>query len=116
MPDAKPNPSDPLPQHAPSESPGGCLLRLFWMAFGNLALVMIAIMMIQRRGFSALDAGYWGVVVALVIGRYVDITRFGGRTASAEPATVDHFRRYAVGLLTTAAAVWACVHVLTYLL
>jgi hypothetical protein len=113
--DAKPNPPDPV-AHTRYDRPGGCLLRLFWMAFGNLALVLIALVIIERRDFSAVDVAYWLVVVALVIARYVDIARFAGRTASDEPATLRHFRRYALGLLASAAALWTCVHVLNYLL
>lgn len=82
------------------------------MAFGNLALFMIGILIIQRRSFSIFDMAYWLVVVALIVVRYVDITRFGGRTASAEPATLGHFQRYALGLVVGAASVWAGVHLL----
>lgn len=116
MRDAKPNPPDPIAQRAEYDRPGGCLLRLLWMAFGNLALVMIAIVIIERRDFSAVDVAYWLVVVVLVVARYLDITRFAGRTASDEPATMRHFRRYALGLLVSAAAVWTGAHVLSPLL
>lgn len=116
MRNAKPNPPDPIAQPTAYDRPGGCLLRLFWMAFGNLALVMMTIVIIERRAFSAVDVAYWLVVLALVIVRYVDITRFAGRTASDEPATMRHFRRYSLGLLASAAAVWATVHLLTLLL
>jgi hypothetical protein len=113
MRDAKPSP-DPTAQAA--DRPAGCLLRLFWMAIGNLALFMIAILIIQRRSFSAFDMAYWLIVVALIVVRYVDITRFDGRTASAEPATLRHFRRYALGLLVSAGSVWTGVHLLISLL
>lgn len=32
----------PQPQRAEYDRPGGCLLRLLWMAFGNLALLATA--------------------------------------------------------------------------
>lgn len=86
------------------------MLRLFYMGFGNMALVLIAILIIQRRAFSALDAAYWVVVAALLAARYVDIARFAGRTTDGEPAMMWHFRRYALRLLLIAAALWAGVH------
>lgn len=116
MRDAKPNSPDPARQLAEFDRPGGCLLRLFWMAFGNMALVLITTVIVKRGAFSAVDVAYWLVVVALIVVRYVDITRFAGRTASYEPATLRHFRRYVFGLLASAAAVWTCIHVLRYLL
>ena len=116
MRDPKPNPPDPIAQSVAYDRPGGCLLRLFWMAFGNLALILITLLIIERRAFSALDGAYWLIVVALVVVRYVDITRFAGRTASYEPATMRHFRRYTLGLLAGAAAAWTCIHALSRLL
>jgi hypothetical protein len=80
------------------------------MGFGNLALTLTAILIIQRRSFSAMDAAYWVVVAALLAARYVDITRFAGRTLEGEPAMMMHFRRYALRLLLIAAALWAGVH------
>lgn len=93
----------------------GCLLRLFWMAFGNLALLMLALVIFQRGGFSLLDGVYWAVVVAPAGARYTDIGRFGGLTTSGEPATMRHFRRYVIGLVLLAAGCWASVHVLSVL-
>lgn len=94
------------------DRPGGCLIRLFWMAFGNLALLMLALLIFQRKGFSALDAAYWAVVAALGGARYADIARFDGLTASGEPATMRHFRRYVLGLFAVATGLWVCMHLL----
>lgn len=97
------------------DRPEGCLLRLFWMAFGNLGLLMFAMLIFQRRSFSAIDAGYWAVVAALVGARYADIACFDGRTTSGAPATMQHFRRYVLALLAVAAGLWGCVHLLRIL-
>lgn len=94
------------------DRPAGCLLRLFWMAFGNVALLFLAILIFKQGRFSALDAVYWALVVALGGARYADIARFDGLTASGEPATMGHFRRHVVGLSAGAVALWACAHLL----
>jgi hypothetical protein len=94
------------------DRPAGCLLRLFWMAFGNFALLFLSVLIFKRDDFSALDAVYWALVMALGSARYADIARFDGLTTSGEPATMEHFRRYSVGLFVGAAALWACTHVL----
>ena len=98
------------------DRPEGCLLRLFWMAFGNLVLLMLATLIFQRRSFSALDAAYWAVVAALAGARYADIARFDGRTTSGAPATMQHLRRYVLALLAVAAGLWGCVHLLLLVL
>jgi hypothetical protein len=64
----------------------------------------------ERVGVA--DAAYLGVVLALLAARYVDITRFNGMTAKAEPATRAHLTRYSIGLGILAAAVWILARVL----
>ena len=96
-----------------SDRPQGCLLRLFWMAFGNLTLLMIGVVIVEQKRFSALDILYWFVVIALGVARLVDIKRFDGRTIEGEPATMLHFRRYAWRLPLMAAGVWIAAHLLS---
>lgn len=90
-------------------SGAGFLLRLFWMAFGNLLLLYLAgsIMRDSVWALSSRDLAYWLTVVALVVARYVDVARYEGLTISSEPATQAHVRRYAVGLFVIAMFVWA---------
>lgn len=104
--------SSPNPPAEPNTytQPAGCLLRMFWMAAGNLALFLMVVLIVQRRGFSILDGVYWLIVAALIAARYVDITRFDGLTASAEPATRRDLGRYALGLVVAATAVWLVAH------
>jgi hypothetical protein len=93
----------------------GCLLRLFWMAFGNMALLALTLLIFERHGFSLLDLAYWGIVVALGSARYADIARFQGLTTSGEPATTQHLRRYLLGLFLATAGLWLLVHALGFL-
>ena len=99
-----------MPQE--SDRPQGCLLRLFWMAFGNLALLMMAVVIVEQKRFSSLDIIYWVIVIALGLARLVDITRFEGRTIEGEPAPMVHFRRYAWRLPWAALGIWAVAHLL----
>jgi hypothetical protein len=50
----------------------------------------------------------------LIVARYVDITRFKGDTAYGEPATLAHWRRYALSLLVGSIVVWVVIHGIGY--
>jgi hypothetical protein len=84
----------------------GCLLRLFWMAFGNAALLFAAFEVARSEHIGTPDALYALVVVALLVARYIDVTRFNGMTAYAAPATRAHLRRYALVLVNVALFGW----------
>lgn len=87
----------------------GCvagIIRITWMAFGNLALFLCAIMGAQRTAPSAFDFVFAGLVLGLAALRYVDIARYHGETAEGEPATLAHWRRYVLRLVVAAAATW----------
>lgn len=99
------------PSH-PTPAPAGCLLRLFWMLVGN-AIVYGSLAMIAMNGEpfpSPLDAVAWVTVALIVLARRVDITRHAGTTASGEPATLAHWRRYAVIVVLVAAAATIVAH------
>lgn len=88
----------------------GCLLRIFWMGFGNAALVFAAIHLAQAADLAAANAIFFGVVAGLLIARTLDILRFSGTTTKGEPATVADLRRYAVGLVVTSGIFWFVAH------
>ncbi len=94
------------------QSPAGCLSRLFWMGFGNIALVMVALAVYKSAGWSTADLLFWLIVGLLCGARYVDIVRYQGTTVHGEPATAAHFKRYALILLVVSAAVWAVARAL----
>ncbi len=100
----------------PYDKPQGCFLRVFWMAIGNAALLTLAWFIFQQDSFSLLDGVYWAVVASLAGARHIDIARFGGLTVDGAPATMQHFRRYVLGLLLATAALWITAHVLRLLL
>ena len=95
----------------------GLALRLLWMGFGNLALMVLAILIWQDKipFFSVHDLLVGLVVVLLIVCRYIDISYFHGGTSYGEPATMKHWRRYVVWLVLISLAMWAAAHGLAYL-
>jgi len=88
------------------QPPLGCLLRLFWMGFGNLALLYAAVEMARSKEVGTADVVYASVVVALLAARYIDVVKLNGLTTEAEPATRKHFTRYALILTALAVVGW----------
>jgi hypothetical protein len=114
-----------MPKTVPStasESPdgmhlGGCLIRLYWMLIGNAALIMcVAAILTHRGGFlSVADIVYWVLVITMGVARFVDIRKFGGRTAAGQPASATHWRRYLVFLIVASSVIWGAAHLGAYL-
>ncbi|HUT57106.1 MAG TPA: hypothetical protein VNA25_04430 [Phycisphaerae bacterium] len=95
--------------------PGGCLVRLGWMVLGNVVLLFALLGIVQRQGlFSYVDAVFWAVVGACLLLRYVDIRYLGGLTVTAQPATLAHWYRYALVLVSLAAVAWGATHAIAY--
>jgi hypothetical protein len=104
---------------APPVEYTGCLagfVRILWFAVGNGALLLLAVLITERKAFSGLDIAFWAIVVALIFLRYIDITRLNGLTSDGEPASLQHWRRYVLLLLMIAGGVWALAHGITRLL
>jgi hypothetical protein len=82
------------------------------MALGNGALLLLAAhIAVSRQGFlTGIDLAFWLTVVFLLAVRYVDITGFHGQTATCEPATLTHWRRYAAVVPLLALALWLAAH------
>ncbi len=93
-------------------TPAGCLLRLVWMVAGNGALYLSLVMIAATRAPlpSHFDAIAAAAAVLIVVARRLDITRFGGRTASDEPATLAHWRRHTLMVCATAIVGWSLAH------
>lgn len=101
------------PSDSPQQRAGGCLTRLCWMAFGNVALLVSAILIAKNHEthFSAIDVIFWVIVAGMLVARYADIKWLQGQTADGSTqATMSHWRRYVVLLLVIAVVVWALAH------
>ncbi|MDI6808570.1 MAG: hypothetical protein QME66_06260 [Candidatus Eisenbacteria bacterium] len=92
----------------------GCFLRLYWMCFGNIIAVLLLVLIIEKpaKFLSAFDAAYWFTFGSLVLVRYADVRYFRGLTADGSPASLVHWRRYAVILTVAALGTWLLAHFL----
>jgi hypothetical protein len=91
----------------------GAILRLWWMALGNGAFLFSAVYLAmsgQGWRLSLVDLTYWAAVVTLLGARFLDISWYRGSTSTGEPATMAHWRRYAVTLLLLAVGLWVGAH------
>ena len=97
-----------------SEPPAGCVLRVFWMILGNLVLFFCAFFIADKPGaflkFSLFDIVFAAVAVALLAARYIDIRYLNGTTAVGAPASMTHYRRYALILVAASVGVWVAAH------
>ena len=93
------------------------MVRVFWMLFGNVILLVSAALIFQRKDwmFHTADIVFWGTVVALVLTRYLDIKLYNGLTAGGEPASMSHWRKYAAVLLIGSMVVWVLLHMISCL-
>jgi hypothetical protein len=79
------------------------------MAAGNLGLVLSAIKLLleypQRLGL--LTACMFLLAALTIAARYTDIRFFHGETVDCDPATMKHFRAYALRMGVLASALYA---------
>jgi hypothetical protein len=99
------------------QGPAGCLVRLGWFMFGNAGLVACIGIIASHKGnfLSAADLVLCVIVPVMLWLRYVDITRLKGETASGQPATITHWKRYVGLLLAFSVVTWAAAHAIAWL-
>lgn len=82
-------------------------IGMFWMLWGNIFLVSMAIKISQKQTFYSLyDIFYWVIVVLLAIARYCDVRFCKGVTVKSTPATMEHWRKYIKYLLLISVGLW----------
>jgi len=83
-------------------------IRLFWLLFGNIILIVLALTIALHTIKPPVVSHclFWVTAIAAIALRYADIRFFHGETADCVPATMAHFRGYAVKLAIFAAAIW----------
>ena len=96
-------------QATETDGMGGCLVRLCWLIATPMALLGLAASLAKTGDgpASLTSAVYWGVVLAGLATRYLDVFRFKGETAAGKPATRSDWRGFAVRLLVVASVIWA---------
>ncbi|MFZ2656594.1 MAG: hypothetical protein WAX69_16795 [Victivallales bacterium] len=85
-------------ENAPSsENSSGCLLRLYWMLFGNVIILAAGAMLAKTGNFVLYGSVYLSLLASLIIARYVDIMYCKGyKSDDSGPATMSDWRKYAV--------------------
>lgn len=98
----------------PPVAPAGCLLRLFWTLAGNAAIYLSLATIAATKPTlpSSLDFVVGITLILMIAARWLDIARCGGRTIRDEPATLHHWRRYAVMLASATLAAWSLAHLI----
>lgn len=87
-------------------------MRLVW-SIGGSATIYLTLAAIGATGPSlpsSLDFVVGITLIAMLVARWFDITRCNGRTLGDEPATLRHWRSYAVLLVSTTVAAWSLAH------
>jgi hypothetical protein len=92
---------------------GMMLCRLMWMFMGPLILVIIIYRAVsQGDGWLRLGDAVYAIALALMIGaRWLEMRSGTAMTATGEPATMRHFKRYVIVLLPVAAILWIAAKV-----
>ncbi|MEN6309343.1 MAG: hypothetical protein ABFD91_16475 [Anaerohalosphaeraceae bacterium] len=94
----------------------GLFARLFWSLIGNIVLLSVSAKIYQTHILlSMYDLVFWGIVFLVITVRYCDIKYLKGITADGQPATMDHWRKYAKYYLLISAALWILSHILSFL-
>lgn len=100
-----------------AQEPMGCLpalARIFWLALGNILLFAGAALVAQDSAPVIADVGFFAVALSMIGVRYVDIVVFEGTTKNDEPATLAHWRRYALLVALVATGVWGLARVVAW--
>jgi hypothetical protein len=86
----------------------GVLARFYWMAIGPMIIILIAVafMMKSLEKNVITNLVYWGLVLSVILVRYLDIRYLKGETADGEPATLKHWKRFCIILLTIYTCLW----------
>lgn len=88
--------------------------RVTWTVLGPFALFLLSAGIVSRgTGWAtALDVCFGAVVVLMLFGRWVEQRSGSATTLHGEPATLEQCKRYMIGLLLVAAALWGCANLL----
>lgn len=93
----------------------GCLVRLFWMVGGIIALLFLSLSIVRSGGLSAYDPAFAAVAAAMILVRFLDVRFLNGETADGHPATLRDWRRYAVGVAVCSFGCWLVLHGVAWL-
>lgn len=102
---------------SPPTSMAALGIRMLWMFVGNFGMLLLLLHIARNKEttFSPYDVIYIVLIPVVVFARYLDVTRYHGMTTYGEPATLAHWRRYAVVVVAVAIVGWLAAHAIAYL-
>jgi hypothetical protein len=80
-----------------------------------LLMLVIFLMREHQWTLTVKDALFWGVVVTVLVLRYVDLTRLGGQRIDGSPAPPGLFRAYALQFVGVWLGLWVLAHSVQWL-
>ncbi|MBU0718870.1 MAG: hypothetical protein KJ749_11520 [Planctomycetes bacterium] len=95
-------------------SPSVFLARLTWIIFGPFALLITTMVIINysRGWLTSVDAIFSLIVLLMLLGRWVEMRSGAALTATGEPATWRHVKRYTAVVAPLATAIWVVANLL----
>jgi hypothetical protein len=90
------------------------LSRVFWGVFGPLILLLCLFQIVSSGGgwFTQVNIIFLGVLVGLLVARWLDFRAGNPLTATGQPATTAHLRRYALKTLLIGVGVWVMANLM----
>lgn len=105
-------PEKKLPEQ--SEENVGCfaaLARIYWLGGGAVLVFCAIYIVLQKATFTVYLVNILSVISLIVI-RFIDIKYFNGETMNNQPATLGHWRQYALGLIVLAGILFLVANLL----
>ncbi len=93
--------------------------RVFWMMLGPMLLVLMTFMIATTGNgwLTHADFGFLGILVAIMIARWLEFRGGNPQTAEGQPATPAHLRRYLIAVVVLGLGLWVMANVVgNYLL
>lgn len=104
----------PDPQTPPTTSLSTVLTRVFWTMVGPMALFLLLTGIVTNNNgwFTPADVGFLAVLIGLILARVVEFQGGNPRTASGDPATPAHLRKYIIATLIFGLCVWVVANMI----
>jgi hypothetical protein len=90
----------------------GTLVRLYWMLFGNLALLFTGFGIARSDNALYLIFFYFLILISIISARYADVKFLNGQLADVSgPATIHDWKKYSISISLLSFAILAGITV-----
>jgi hypothetical protein len=95
----------------------GIVLRIYWIALGHAAALIITIDMVlsSLQRSPLLNMALALILISVIVMRYIDIRYCNGETADCKKATMSDWRAWSFKVVAAYLAVVIMVHLSVYL-